>query len=228
VAADGSGYTILASFDSNGTFSSTIESRSGMTITGTGLTVTDPNNNQLSSSGAVFTDTLGTGTPALTVSGTNAVLYTYAGPNGNVSITKNLSTNNTVLTNFACGDANYSHLNVSLVSSIVLPGSNGRYNFTYEPITGGTNARIKSVQLPTGGTISYAYSGGSAGMNCSDFSTNTLTRTTPDGVWTYVHTLGTYPTSTTTVTDPLGNQAVYSFSGQYEVCGRFTKAAVRF
>ncbi len=222
---DGSGYSILVSIDSNRLLTSTVKSRSGLTIGGTGFTVTDPNGNQLSTNGTTFTDTLATATSVLALSGTNPVSYTYAGPSGNVSITKNY-TSNTVLTNFACSDANYSHLAVLLPSSIVLPGGNGQYNFTYEQITGGTNARIKSVQLPTGGTITYAYSGGSVGMNCSDFTTNTLTRTTPDGVWTYVHTPpATGSTiSTTKVTDPLGNQTIYTFSGstagisgQYEV-----------
>jgi RHS repeat-associated protein len=53
--------------------------------------------------------------------------------------------------------------------------------------SGYTTGRFASITLPTGGQISYAYSGGTNNVNCVDGTTNTLTRTTPDGVWSYVH-----------------------------------------
>jgi hypothetical protein len=74
--------------------------------------------------------------------------------------------------------------------------------------------RIKSIELPTGGTITYAYSGGTNGINCGDGSPATMTRQTPDGTWTYTHvppTGGLGYTSTTTVNDPIGNSTVYTF-----------------
>jgi RHS repeat-associated protein len=75
---------------------------------------------------------------------------------------------------------------------------------------------VASVTLPTGGKISYSYSGGNNGINCSDGSTPTLTRTTPDGTWTYAQVKGTGSVTTTTVTDPQGNQTVISFLAGYE------------
>ena len=70
--------------------------------------------------------------------------------------------------------------------------------------------RIAKVTLPTGGRISYAYSGESQGINCSDGSTATLTRTLNDdpagSTWTYTtstpHGAGT---SHTEVLDGNGN-----------------------
>ena len=76
--------------------------------------------------------------------------------------------------------------------------------------------RISSVVIPPGATITYAYSGGTDSVNCSDGTPNTITRTTPEGAWTYVHAPGSSPNSTTTITDPIGNQSVYTFSGQYQ------------
>jgi len=49
--------------------------------------------------------------------------------------------------------------------------------------------RISSITLPSGGQITYNYSGGTGGINCTDGTPNTMTRTTPDGMWTYVHTV---------------------------------------
>ncbi|MFZ0858078.1 MAG: hypothetical protein WAN10_14595, partial [Candidatus Acidiferrales bacterium] len=116
------------------------------------------------------------------------------------------------------------------MSSIVLPDGS-QYTLTYEatpstpasgactPISGTysancVTARLASIQLPTGGTITYAYSGGNNGI-LSDGSTATLTRTTPDGTWTYAHSeSGT--AWTTTVTDPQSNKRVHDFQGVYQ------------
>ena len=78
--------------------------------------------------------------------------------------------------------------------------------------------RLASVTLPTGGEITYAYSGGSNGIVCADGSTATLTRKTPDtgsNSWTYAHSeSGT--AWTTTVTDPQLNETALNFQGIYE------------
>ena len=107
---------------------------------------------------------------------------------------------------------------MNLVSEIDLPddnpsGTRDRYLFAYEPTpgySGDYTGRLASVTLPSGGTISYSYSGGSNGITCADGSTATLTRTTPDGTWTYAHTeSGT--AWTTTLTDPSSNQTTFNF-----------------
>lgn len=76
--------------------------------------------------------------------------------------------------------------------------------------------RLASVTLPTGGAINYTYTGGSNGISCADGSAATLTRTTPDGTWTYAQVKGTGAASTTTITDPQGNVTQIQFQGIYE------------
>jgi RHS repeat-associated protein len=202
--------------------------------TGTGGNLTDQNGNQITVNGSgVFTDTLGQ--TALTISQntpgpTTPTTYTYTAPSGaNASYTMNYASY-TVATNFGIsGIVEYGATSIPLVSSIVLPDST-QYTFTYEatpstpasgactPISGtyATNcvtARIASVTLPTGGTITYAYSGGNNGI-LSDGTAATLTRTTPDGTWTYAHSeSGT--AWTTTMTDPKSYQTVLNFQGIY-------------
>jgi len=130
----------------------------------------------------------------------------------------------TVRTNFGCsGIVEYGPTSVNLVTEVDLPdiavNPNDKYTFTYEPTpgySGDYTGRLASVTLPTGGTIAYLYTGSNHGIECSDGSAAGLTRTTPDGQWTYTRTLGTAPASTTTVTDPQGNQTVLNFQGIYE------------
>ncbi len=229
-ATDGSGYTV----NGNGS-SGTITSSSGTllaapinTPTGAG-TATDRNGNQITvSSGGAFTDTLGS--TALSVSGTapNPTTFTYTAPSGASASYTMKYTTYTVKTNFGCsGVSEYGPTSISLVSEIDLPdwnsttNPNSKYVFAYETTPNDTHTphyvtgRLASVTLPTGGTISYSYSGGSNGIVCADGSTATLTRTTPDGTWTYAHTeSGT--AWTTTVTDPQQNQTVLNFQGIYE------------
>lgn len=180
----------------------------------------DRNGNQISvSSSGVFTDTLGT--TALTVAGgaPNPLTFTYTAPNAQPAAYTMSYKTYTVKTNFGCsGVAEYGPTSNSLVDKITLPDSTF-YQFNYEPtpgFSGDYTGRLASVILPTGGKITYTYTGGSSGhITCSDGSAATLTRTTPDGTWTYAHSeSGT--AWTTTVTDPKGNQTVLNFQGIYE------------
>jgi RHS repeat-associated protein len=74
------------------------------------------------------------------------------------------------------------------------------------------------VTLPTGGTISYTYTGGSNGITCADGSAATLQRVTPDGTWIYSQVKNAGAASTTTITDPSSgaNQTVIQFQSIYE------------
>ena len=238
-ATDGSGFTITA----DATPSATIKSRSGVVINAPLMSesgaavVTDSNGNQISvSSTRVFTDSLGTTALSITGTAPNPVSYTYKNAAGtSVSVTIYYTTY-TVKTNFGATSGGnpiteYGSTSVALVDHMTLP--NGKqYSFTYEqtpstpssgactPLTGTyqgycVTARMASVTLPTGGQITYAYSGGSNGI-FSDGSTATLTRTIPDGQWTYARTPGTGAASTTTITDPQNNQTVIQFQGIYE------------
>src|SRR5207244_4059808 len=107
---------------------------------------------------------------------------------------------------------------VSLPDNITLPDGT-QYKFTYEstpgtctPLSGTYSAncvtgRIGSVTLPTGGSITYGYSGGSNGI-LNDGSTAGLSRQlSPGGTWTYARTQDPGMAShwTTTVTTPLDN-----------------------
>ena len=100
-----------------------------------------------------------------------------------------------------------------------------RYTIGYEPTPGAptsTTGRIASISLPSGGTITYSYTGANNGIICADGSPAGLVRTTPDGTWTYTRAVTqdrpfmqvgpwVVTSSITTVTDPLGNVTVTNF-----------------
>jgi RHS repeat-associated protein len=210
------------SVDAIGT--STVTPRSGgvwvpATASGTGAaSMTDANGNEITeSSSGVITDTLGT--TALTIAGSSPTTFTYTAPNGQPATYTANYTSQTVKTNFGCsGIAEFGPTAESLLSSITLPDGTA-YTFIYEStpgFSGDVTGRLKSITLPTGGTITYTYSGGSSGgITCTDGSTATLTRATPDGTWTYAHTeSGT--AWTTTITDPQSNNTTINFQGIYE------------
>ena len=173
------------------------------TTNGSG-SITDPNGNKISTNGAQFTDTLGMN--VLTVSGTNPVSYGYTGPSTTPEAVKVNYSTYTVATSFNCASIiEFPPTQVNLVSSVSLPDGSS-YTFTYETVGGYYTGRIAKVELPTGGTISYQYTGSNNGIMCADGTPAGLTRTLSDGsVWQYARsTSGT----TTTVTDPAQNQTV--------------------
>jgi YD repeat-containing protein len=225
-ASDDSGYKINAT----DTGVETITSASGEIFNPSNAPVgsgaaNDTNGNQITvNSNGQFFDTLSSTTPVLTVSGAapNPVSFTYTAPSGaSASYTMKYVTK-TVQTNFGCTVAEFQAQSITLVSEIDLPNyasdSTQKYTFTYEPTPGNSNnvtGRLASVTLPMGGTISYSYSGGSNGITCADGSAAGLTRTTPDGQWTYARS-GSSPAWTTTVTDPQSNVTVLNFQGIYK------------
>jgi RHS repeat-associated protein len=116
------------------------------------------------------------------------------------------------------GVQEYGPLSNPLVSSIQLPDGSS-YNFTYEAgpssCTPCVTGRIKKITLPTGGTITYVYTGGTNGTGIySDGSSAGFNRTlSPGGEWQYSRTLqsgtpGSGSTWTTTVIDPNSNYTV--------------------
>jgi RHS repeat-associated protein len=235
-ASDGSGYTLYAT-PGSGYATAYIVASNGAVINppvgstppgsqGSSSTV-DRNGNTISSNNGVYTDTLGT--TALTVAGTapSDTTFTFTPPaGGSTSYTVKYSSY-TVQTAFGCGITEYPPTSTNLVSEIRLPdwnattNPNSRYVFGYESTpghSGSVTGRIASVQLPTGGTISYTYTGGNNGIVCADGSTAGLQRSTPDtgaNYWNYARS-GTAPATTTTITDPLGNNSVIQFQGIYE------------
>jgi hypothetical protein len=238
--SDGSGWTLSAT----GSTANSVTSSAGKVIhppvnIGTGAgTATDRNGNQISvNSSGVFTDTLGT--TALTVSGSgtpsSAMTFTYTAPgSGGTGVSASYTMSYvayTVATNFAVsGIHEQGAIVVNLVDRIILPDTSF-YQFSYEqtpstPMSGACSpesgtyqnycvtARITKVTLPTGGYVSYSYTGGAGTNNSgifSDGSAATMTRTVNDNttsnIWTYAQTKGTGAASTTLITDPKGRKA---------------------
>jgi RHS repeat-associated protein len=224
-ASDGSGYTINVVAPGG----ATLTARNGRIIaaprgSGAGAaSSTDTNGNQVSvNSSGVFTDTLGT--TALTVAGVapSNTTFTYTAPSGAAAAYTMKYGSYSVLTSFGCsGITEYSASSVPLVSEIDLPDGT-KYVFTYEETVAGNpspvTGRLASVQLPTGGTITYKYTGANNGIECSDGSAAGLSRSTPDGLWTYSRS-GTGTAWTTTVTDPVSNQTVINFQSVLPIAG---------
>ena len=121
--------------------------------------------------------------------------------------------------------------NISKIQSIVLP--NGQtWNFQYndpgdgstyngKPVNYGT---LTQITLPTGGTISYTFSTvGPMTSTCQNTGRWVATRVlnandgTGSHTWSYSYTYG----SSTTVTDPLGNYAVHTFSKLAGACSLY-------
>src|SRR5205823_415578 len=209
-ATDGSGVTISATAQP----SATIYFRDGSTLNpslnwgGNPGTLTDSNGNQITATvpaSSVLTDTLGT--TAITAAGqgtpSSPITLQYTNAAGTTSTVTLKYAAHTVQTSFGCsGITEYPPTPVNLVSEIDLPDTT-KYTFSYEPTPGAPSnvtGRLASVTLPTGGTISYSYTGGSNGIVCADGTAAGLTRQTPDGTWTYTRS-GSDPAWTTTMTD---------------------------
>jgi len=227
-APDGSGYTLNANGNSASVYTrkGTLVGPPTDSFAGIG-TLTDRNGNVISvdNSGNI-TDTLGT--VALIVAGTGTpsspVTFTYTAPNAHpASYTANYSSL-TVKTNFRCsGIAEFGPTTENLLTSITLPDGS-EYTFTYEStpgFSGDYTGRLASVTLPTGGLISYTYPGTNDGIECSDGSTASLTRTVnPGGEWQYTRS-GSGTTWSTTISDPSSptNQTVVNFQSPTPVAG---------
>lgn len=221
-ATDGSGFTLSV----NGNTITNLVAVNGNVIHTDTDAVQDRNGNEISFSNGVLTDTLGQA--ALTVAGSGTpsspMTFTYQAPStANAAYTEKF-TSYTVQTNFGCsGISEFGPTAENLVSEIDLADRsavpNDRYLISYEATPGhpgNVTGRIASITLPTGGTISYFYSGGSSGhITCADGTAATLTRQTPDGTWAYAHS-ESGSAWTTTVTDPQGNQTIYNFQGIYQ------------
>jgi len=235
-AWDGSGYFIQAMGATLGSLYNSAGQLIKVPINSPGIasaTLKDRNGNEITVDGSGnFYDTLNSATPVLTVSGSGTAVspmkYTYTAPSGASPYYQVNYTNYTVATNFGISGINEykSSAAVPIVTSIILPDGS-QYGFGYETTPGTctpysgttcTTARLTSVTFPTGGTITYGYSGGNNGI-LPDGSTATLTRATPDTAggspWIYVHSeSGT--AWTTLITDPQGNQTNMDFQGIYE------------
>lgn len=222
---DGSGYSISVTNYTD----ALVTSASGKQISppenmGAGsASVIDSNGNEITVDGSGhFTDT--TGKVAMTVAGgaPNPQTFTYTDTNGNPQSVKMTYESYTVQTNFGCsGITEYPATQTYLVSSIVLADGVSTYTFTYEPTPGDSGkvtGRIESVTLPAGNTISYSYTGGNNGIECTDGSNAGLTRSlnsdsgSAASTWTYARSSPNGANTThTEVVDGLQNHKAYDF-----------------
>ena len=215
--SDGSGLTMTVNATPAATFVYDIH---GNTFDLQNSIVKDRNGNELTPSG----DTVGTIPLTISTSG-NPMTFTYTAPSGQQATVKAYYQVFTVRSNFGCnGVTEYAPTAQAIITEIDLPdynattNPNARYRFTYEATpgySGDVTGRLASIILPTGGTISYSYSGGNNGIVCADGSAATLTRTTPDGTWTYARS-ESGSAWTTLITDPQGNQTNLNSQGIYE------------
>ena len=233
-ATDGSGYSITKIYG----VSTTLYDISGNVIVAKpGFlphSITDPNGNSVSTSdGLTYTDTTGMQVLAQSGSwgGTNPVTYTYTGPSSTPeTVTVNFSAY-TLATNFGCTTSIYGvpigelgPTSVNLVSSISLP-DNTNYTFKYEASGIGTDTtgRLSEIDLPTGGSIQFTYTGANKGIDCNDGTAAGLNRTTLDGIWKYTRD-STF--TKTTGQDPAGNQTVHQFYSSGGVLGTEVQRSV--
>jgi RHS repeat-associated protein len=216
VANDGSGYSLYVATGGGVSVYDTSGKTLNLPINPAGppqnWSTADRNGNVINgTSSGLYYDTLG-----------NQVLtqnLVYTAPGGTAQFVRKY-TSLTVQTAFGCSVSEYGPFSYSLLTEIDLPdynsstNPNSRYLISYEPTpshSGNVTGRIASITLPTGGLISYSYSGGSHGIVCADGTAATLTRTTPDGIWTYARSQISGPHWQTTVTDPAGNVTVIDF-----------------
>jgi len=244
VTTDGSGYTLVPLTTQQGATNATFAmyDSSGRVWPGICVaasacyimeSVSDPDGNSLStvpnsSGGSNVQDGL-SGTPVVTVNGVDGVESyttasgstagygnTYSGGNGYLSIR----------TNFACGLYTDLATSLPLTTSLTTPDG-GQYQFAYEPTPNGngfTNTnpptyftgRLAKITFPSGGSISYVYSGGHNGFSCSIpgwVPTITVTVNDNNGnnnTWTYINSVS-QGNGVVTKTDPAGNQTIYNF-----------------
>jgi YD repeat-containing protein len=184
--------------------------------------LTDPNGNtfttQYTPSTKTYIDPLGTSHPLLTVTGADGTTpgtYSWTDVNGTIQTIVETYTNKTIKTSFGCGavDSSYSG---NVVTKLSYP--DGSFiGLSYEANGSNITGRLDTLTLRTGAAIRYQYSGGNSGLDCIYFVPPTMTRTTPDGTWTYIwqklYSGSNVIGNTTTVLDPGKNKKVYTFTG---------------
>jgi RHS repeat-associated protein len=220
VATDGSGYTLCTSSCSVITPSGTMI-YIGLSSLGNQGAMEDSNGNYISATttapGAniTITDTVDQSALYLDSNTGPPPFAYYDTPSGNTYIGY---TQYTVRTAFGCsGVSEYGPTTQYLPTEITLPDGTG-YGVSYEQTpgygSGYTTGRIASIRTRNGGTIYYTYTGSNDGISCSDGSTASLNRQTPDGTWQYARSeSGT--AWTTTITDPQSDKTVMNFQGIY-------------
>ena len=234
---DGSGYTLIALAPGQPSFN--IYDRSGNKLVcgnqcgqsspATLGTATSPNglalltNTFVSGSSPTNTFQDAFGTTFLTVS--NNQTFTYLDSSGGSQKVALQSADRTFQTNYGCSGLPDAPAEPALLPTSLTAPNWRSFTFSYEPTPGfpsSTTSRISSIGLPSGGSISYTYSGNF----CNSVQPTTITRSIYDGrgntaKWTYnfgaptLEPSGGY-SSSTTVTDPNNNDTVLSFYNGFQ------------
>jgi RHS repeat-associated protein len=228
---DGSGYTVVFLGSSSTIYDSSGNASTGGVAGSTPWKLSDPDgttvqfNNVMGNAGT-YTDSLSQTALTVTWVGPQSYDYAYAYTDlgGN---TQKYSVETTVynfVTAFGCSgitDGNSSKF-FDFPTTIATPI--GNYSLSYEQTSpGNITGRVASITYPSGGSISYGYSGGNKGITCSSGVVPTLTVTVNDNnghsdKWTYVNSdiSATPGNFTVTETDPANNQTVHNFAGEYQ------------
>ena len=215
---DNSGFIVTAA--PNGVSASSIEAANGSSMTGSPITeIQDIFGNNVQVSGSAFFDTLGVNT--LSFSGGTQLQgpFTWTDVEGNTQTVILGVVSEPTKTNFNCsGIPDYPLTSVSTVDSITFADGtkeawtfNPTYNYSAD-----TDGRLSKVTLPTGRTVQFTYGSGQHTIDCTYFTSDTVTKALGNGdttTYTLSYTGGTPPTAiTNTVINPGGNKTVYTFS----------------
>ncbi|MGB8786037.1 MAG: RHS repeat-associated core domain-containing protein [Candidatus Acidiferrales bacterium] len=227
-ATDGSGFYMNIT---GGATNPVVYTPSGMKIQD--FTATDSNGNQLSGITNLnnfnefdWTDTLGQ-LAVKVIASTTSMNVEYLDTSGNYQSVTFTLTPLSIATKFQCSGITEYTGTVTLPTAATLPNGQ-RYSFQYEHTPGSTTTytgRLQKITLPTGGTVTYEFTGSNDGIDCTSGDILNFTRTVYDGstnqTWTYARALNTpvLGETQTTVTSPkmpydsAANQSVFVFSG---------------
>jgi RHS repeat-associated protein len=232
ITTDGSGYTLIVTVDpATSGYTATVYDKSGNELSGSTVVIKDPDNAEITQpSPGVYDDTLGEqvlqASPTFASSGQPSTgTYQYTDVNGNPQTFQTNYLTYTEQTAFGCsGLLEVKPTQIALLNSITTP--TGTFSFSYETTPGDTHTphyvtgRLASITYPSGGSVAYAYSGGSGntGISCGNAVVPTLTKTVSDtngnvSKWSYVNSIAN---GTVTETDPAKNQTVHSFEAEYQ------------
>ena len=226
-ATDGSGYLLTSASEYN----ATVVAPSGATIVtnfGQVVGITDSNGNPSSSCSASVCNSTNNYYSSSTSTDGSSFSLSYLDPNGQTqTVTTKYKKYPMYVPSAFTSNQQPSMVQVYYVDSVVYPDGTA-YQFGYEQSAqnpGFYTGRLASIQVPTGGTISYSYTDGFAGTQPYSALNyvQTLTRTTQDGQTTYnrqvnsfgqpgTNTGGYVANSTTTITAP-DSTSVHMFIG---------------
>jgi RHS repeat-associated protein len=118
-----------------------------------------------------------------------------------------------VCTAFGTGTEGQYCGNIYMPISLTLPGDTGSYTFSYdEGSTPGHYGTIKTITLPTGGTLSYNFVPNTLGQNASILSGNPLPQSASDGTGatTFAFSSTGLYNLAVNMLDPRGDSVIYS------------------